>query len=78
MEENYPRRGISVVAYRRLVYANGTRGHEDTEAIHVRNVEKMLACTDEDILDEYGVAPDAEATSSPVSMEMMRLVGTTM
>ena len=52
------------MAYRRLVYAIGTRGPEDTEAIYVRGVEMMTACTDEEILAHYGVAPNADATSS--------------
>ena len=44
------------MAYRRLVYANCTRGPKDTEAIHVRDVEKMAACTDEEILDTENLA----------------------
>ena len=65
VEETYPRRGTFVVAYRRLVYASGARGPEETEATHVRDIEKMTACTDEEILDEYGVAPVVDADSSP-------------
>ena len=30
VEKTYPRRGTFVVSYRRLVYANGTSGPEDT------------------------------------------------
>ena len=53
------------MAYRRLVYFNSTRGLEDKEAIHVRDVEKMTACTDKEFLDKYVVAPDADMGSSP-------------
>ena len=58
VEESYQRRGTFIVAYRRLVYKNGVRGPEDKDAIHVRDIEKMTASTDEEILDEYGVAPE--------------------
>ena len=62
VEEVYPRRGTFIVAYRRLIYPSGARGPEDKEAIHIRDIEKMTACTDEEILDEYGIAPDADSS----------------
>ena len=46
-----------LVAFRRLVYTNGGRGSEDKDEICVRDIEMITACTDEEILDEYGVAP---------------------
>ena len=58
VEENYLRRGSFIGTYRRLMYKNGVRGREDKEAIHVRDIEKMTVSTDEEILDEYGVATD--------------------
>ena len=67
VEETYPRRGTFIVAYRRLVYRNGARGHEEREAIHVRDLEKMTAVTDEAILDEYGVSPESEDDAAIVA-----------
>ena len=39
IDENYPRRSTLVVAYRRLIYATGTCGLEDTKAVHVHDIE---------------------------------------
>ena len=61
VEETYPRRGTFIVAYRRLVYTNGARGSENEDAIHIRDIEKNTACTDKEILDEYGVAPEGDS-----------------
>ena len=58
VEEVHPRRGTFLVAYRRPIYRNGARGPEEREAIHVRDVEKMTAVTDESIIEEYGVSPE--------------------
>ena len=55
------------MAYQRLVYTNEARGPENKEAIHVRDIEKMIECTDEEILDKYGVAPEAD--TCPVAHE---------
>ena len=48
------------MAYRRLMYPNGARGPEEKEGIHVRVIEKMTASTDEEVLDECGIAPEAD------------------
>jgi hypothetical protein len=50
VNEVYQRRGSLIVAYRRPVYKNGIRGPEEKDAIHIRDVEKMTADTDEDIV----------------------------
>ena len=60
VEETNPRRGTFIVAYRRLVYTNGARGSEDKDSIYLRDIKKMTACTDEENLDMYGVAPEAD------------------
>ena len=59
VEELYQRRERYIVAYRRPVYANGARGPEEREAIHIRDIEKMTAVTDESIIEKYGVAPNS-------------------
>ena len=46
LDETYPRLGNFVVAYRRLVDANDNYGPEDKDVIHIRDDEKMTACTD--------------------------------
>ena len=56
----YPRRGTYIVGFRRLVYKNGTRGPEEKDGIHVRDIEQMTASTDEELLEIYGVLPVAE------------------
>ena len=60
VNEVYQRRGSFIVAYRRPVYKNGIRGPEEKDAIHIRDVEKMTADTDEDILESYGLLPDQD------------------
>ena len=62
VEETYPRRGTFIVAYRRMVNPNGARAPEVKEGIHVQDVKKMTPSTDEKILDEYGVAPEADSS----------------
>ena len=47
------------MAYRTLIYLNGTRGQEEKESIYVQDIEKITACTDEEVLDESGVAPES-------------------
>ena len=49
------------MAYQRLVYTKGARGQEENYAIHIRDVEQMTACTDDNILDEYGVGPEDDS-----------------
>ena len=56
VEENNPGRYSFILAYRRIVYKNGVRGPAHKEAIHVKVIEKITASTDEEILDEYGMA----------------------
>ena len=62
VEEVYPRRDTFVMAYRRLMYPSGARGPEDKEVIHVRDIKKMTACTNEGILDENGITPDVDSS----------------
>ena len=59
VEELYQRRERYKVAYRRPVYANGARGPEEREVIHIRDIKKMTAVTDESIIEKYGVAPNS-------------------
>ena len=61
VDEVYARRGTFVVGYRRLIYKNGSRGPEEREAIHIRDVEKMTAVMDEQVIEEY----DIEAMGAP-------------
>ena len=66
------------MAYRQPVYTNGASGLEEREALHVRDVEKMTAVTDESGLEEYEIAPhddvnheDAQCNkSTALSMEL--------
>ena len=62
VEEVYPRSGTFVVAHRRLIYTKGDQGQKDNEACHIREIEKMTVCTNKEILNEYGVAPDADSS----------------
>ena len=61
----YRRRRSFFATPRRLVSRNRTRCSKEIEALQVRNVGKITACIDKLILDGYGVAPDADADSSP-------------
>ena len=38
---------------------------KNIEALHLRDVVKIMACIEKLILDEYGVVPDVDADSSP-------------
>ena len=50
------------MAYRRMEYPNVARPPEEKKGNYVRDIKTMTASTDEEILDEYGVAPEADSS----------------
>ena len=58
IEKNFQRIVYFIVAYRRMIFPNRMRAAEEKETIDVRNIAKMTAITDEEILDEFGVVSE--------------------